>query len=179
MIINFSLIRLIFIISFFLFFPFVQKQWLNLYLFNTKDFSFYLLLYYISGLCCPIIVIHNSLNKFTKYKFNNSIINLITGKSLLIFTFLTLIPLSVIFTIYLFINIDLILNLFYDRVPSLQLSNIQIIFIISIVSIFLIFKKSRIFIKKVSLFNFLNINLILWHAEINKIVLSDELFLKK
>ena len=70
MIIKFSLLRLSIIISLVILFPLVQKQWLNLYLFDINNLSIYKLLYYLSGLIVPILVIINSLNNFTYYKFN-------------------------------------------------------------------------------------------------------------
>ena len=70
LIIKFSLLRLSIIILLVILFPLVQKQWLNLYLFDINNLSIYKLLYYLSGLFVPVLVIINSLNKFTYYQFN-------------------------------------------------------------------------------------------------------------
>ena len=90
MIIKFSLLRLSIIILLVILFPLVQKQWLNLYLFDINNLSIYKILYYLSGLFVPILVIINSLNKFTYYKFNfhkkNSNYSDISGKSLFLIT---------------------------------------------------------------------------------------------
>jgi hypothetical protein len=92
LIIKFSLYRLSIIILLVILFPLVQKQWLNLYLFDINNLSIYKLLYYLSGLIVPILVIINSLNKFTYYKFNShkKIYNKldISGKSLFLICYI-------------------------------------------------------------------------------------------
>ena len=72
MLINSSFKRFIFFATFVLLLPLIQKQWLNLYLFNQDNFAFYSNLYYISGLIFPIAAIYYSINKFTYYKFNQN-----------------------------------------------------------------------------------------------------------
>ncbi len=172
MIINYKQIRLILIITFVLTFPFVQKQWFNLYLFNRNSFSFYSILYYLSGIICPILIILYSLNKFTYYQFNfknfenNKIIK---GKTLLIFVFLTIIPLSFLITNYLYLNLNLITNLFGDNIflPNIRIT--QHLYFIFIISFFLILKKTRILIKKLVLINFFFMTLFIWYSQINNI----------
>ena len=146
MIIKFSLLRLSIIILLVILFPLVQKQWLNLYLFDINNLSIYKLLYYLSGLIVPILVIINSLNKFTYYKFNfhkkNNYTD-ISGKSLFLITLVILSILSILISNYIFINLKIILNLLMSNNEYLVQYDIdkQILFVV-IISILLIFKKT-------------------------------------
>ena len=141
MIIKFSLLRLSIIILLVILFPLVQKQWLNLYLFDINNLSIYKLLYYLSGLIVPILVIINSLNKFTYYKFNffkkNNFKYYISGKSLFIITLVILSILSILISNYIFINLKIILNLLMSNNEYLVQYDIdkQILFVV-IISIF-------------------------------------------
>ena len=180
MIINYKQIRLILIISFVLTFPFVQKQWFNLYLFNSNSLSFYSILYYFSGIICPVLIILYSLNKFTYYQFNlknfkNN--NFIKGKTLLILVLLTIIPLSFSITNYLYINLDFITNLFGDNIFLPNIGINQPFYFIFIISFFLIFKQIRILIKKLVLINYFFITLIIWYSQINNINIDNNLLL--
>ena len=161
-------------------FPLVQKQWLNLYLFDINNFSIYKLLYYLSGVICPLLVISNSLYQFTFYKFNNKIINKntdITQKSLLFLTSITLIIFSIIIFSYIFFNLRLIFNFFNSYNNLLVNIDIdkQILFVV-LISILLLFKKIKVFIKKILLINFFLISVIIWYIEINNKMLNDALF---
>ena len=178
MIINSSFKRLIIILTFVFLFPLIQRQWFNLYLFNTNSYSFYSILYYFSGIITPILVIFNSITKFTYYKFNNNIRtnSYIEGKRLLLIVLLTLIALSFLIANYLYINIDLIFNLFFDGSFSPNLTFINNIGFILILFVLLIFKQTKIFIKKIFLANFFVVSLISWHININNI-LTNEKFL--
>ena len=180
MIINFRKIKLILIITFLLTFPLVQRQWLNLYLFNRNSFSFNSILYYLSGIICPVLISLYSLNNFTYYQFNikgfkkNKVIN---GKTLLTLVLLTLIALSIIIANYIYINLDLITNLFGG---SIFLPNIRItkpVYIIFLITIFLIFKQTRIIVKKLVLINFLTISIFIWYSEINNINIDNNFVL--
>ena len=161
-------------------FPLVQKQWLNLYLFNTNNFSIYKLLYYLSGLFCPVLVVLNSLNQFTFYKFNKRIsTNIdISGIPLFFITSIILIILSTLISTYFFINLGILFNLFIHNNNFLVYPEIdkQILFIV-LTSILLIFKKFKVLMKKVSLINFLIMSIIIWYAEINNIRLNDVFFI--
>ena len=178
--INYRQIRLILVISFVLIFPFVQKQWFNLYLFNTNSLSFYSILYYLSGIICPVIICLYSLNNFTYYQFNIKDFKnnrVIKGKTLLTLILLTIIPLSIIIANYLYINLDFITNLFWDNI---FLSNIRIsqpVYFIFIITFFLIFKQTRILIKKMVLINFFFITLFIWHSQINNINIDNNFVL--
>jgi len=180
LIINYKQIRLILIITFILTFPFVQKQWFNLYLFNSNSLSFYSILYYLSGIICPILIILYSLNKFTYYKFN--LINFknnktIRGKKLLILVLLTIIPLSFFITNYLYINLDLITNLFGDNIFLANIKITQPVYFIFIISCLLIFKQTRILIKKLVLINFFFITFFIWYSQINNINIDNNFLL--
>ena len=178
MIIKFSLLRLSIIILLVILFPLVQKQWLNLYLFDINNLSIYKLLYYLSGLIVPILVIINSLNKFTYYKFNfhkkNNNNSDISGKSLFIITLVILSILSFLISNYIFINLKIILNLLMSNNEYLVQYDIdkQILFVV-IISIFLIFKKTKFLLKKIILINFFIFSIINWYSQINNSSLND------
>ena len=182
MIINFKFIRILFIISFFLFFPFIQKQWFNLYLFGSNNFSFYSILYYSSGLFIPILVSLSSLKYFTKYKFNIKSIEIyskknIKGKGLLFIVIFFLILLSILIVNYFYINIDLLIRLIIKKNYLTQINFLQQFYFILILSILLIFRQTKILIKKLILVNFLTISLMIWYSHINKIIISDIFFI--
>ena len=178
MIIKFSLLRLSIIILLVILFPLVQKQWLNLYLFDINNLSIYKLLYYLSGLIVPILVIINSLNKFTYYKFNfhkkNNNLSDISGKSLFIITLVILSILSILISNYIFINLKIILNLLMSNNEYLVQFDIdkQILFVV-IISIFLIFEKTKFLLKKITLTNFFIFSIINWYSQINNSSLND------
>ena len=180
MIIKYNLVRLSIILILVIIFPLVQKQWLNLYLFDINNFTIYKLLYYLSGLICPLFVIINSLNHFTFYKFEKKIINKnidIKGKLLLIITLSILIILSLLLSNYVFINLRIIFNLFIRDKQILSYFEIdkQILFVV-LISILLLFKKIIVFMKKILLINFFLISVIIWYIEINNKILNAAFF---
>ena len=182
MIIKNKTTKLLVTILFLLLFPLVQKQWFNLYLFNINDISFYSILYYLSGTICPSLVCLNSLRCYTYYDFNKNNIyskNIITGKRLFFLVAVNLIFLSYFITDYLYINFDLIFNLFFEGINLLKPDIIQLSFFIFKISILLIFKKSRFLLKKIILVNFILISLYLWHIQINNINLDDQFHIYK
>ena len=177
MIIKFSIARLSIIFLLVILFPLVQKQWLNLYLFDINNFTIYKLLYYLSGLIVPFLVIINSLNKFTYYKFNhhnenNS--NDIKGKLLFLITIVILSILSILIACYIFINLKILLNLLLSNNEYLVQffidNQIPIVFIFFTL---LIFNKTKYFIKKIVLTNFLILSIIDWYFQINNSFLID------
>jgi len=164
-------------LSFLLILPFVQKQWFNLYSLNISDISFYSILYYLSGTICPSLVLLNSLKNYTYYDFNKNKIhskNIIKGKRLLFLVVINLIFLSYFIADYIYINFDLISNLFFEGVNLPKWDIIQLSFFIFLISILLIFKKSRFLLKKIILANFILISLYLWHLQINNISVDDQ-----
>ena len=164
-------------LSFLLILPFVQKQWFNLYLFNISNISFYSILYYLSGTICPSLVCFNSLKNYTYYNFNKSKIyskNIIKGKRLLFLVVINLIFLSYFIANYIYINFDLIFNLFIQGINLPKLDIIQLCFFIFLISILLIFKKSRFLLKKLILVNFILISFYLWYLQIKNINVDDQ-----
>ena len=179
--INYRQFRVILIISFVIIFPFVQRQWFNLYLFNKNNLSFYSILYFLSGIICPFFISLYSLNNFTYYQFNNKKYRnneVIKGKTLFTLIILIIIPLSILIANYLYINIDLIINLFVDTSLLPQLSISQNSYIIFIITILLIFKQTRVLLKKLLLINFFLITLYIWYSQINNINIDDNFLLK-
>ena len=173
MIIKFSLIRIFKILLLVLLFPVVQKQWLNLYLFDINTFSIYKLLYYLSGLLVPIFVIINSFSQFTDYKFISYKAyksNNFSGKFLLLITSIVLVSLSTLLSVYIFINLNLIYNFVMSNNNNLFEFNIFIdkqIFIVPTLSILLIFKRTKLIIKKITLINYFLISVVNWYIQIN------------
>ncbi len=177
MIIKNNTTNLLFTLSLLLILPLVQIQWFNLYSFNINDISFYSILYYLSGTICPSLVCLNSLKNYTYYNFNKSNIyskNIIKGKRLLFFVAINLIFLSYFIVDYLYINFDLIFNLFLEGINLPKPDILQLSFYIFLISILLIFKKSRFLLKKLILINFILISLYLWHFKINNIKIDDQ-----
>jgi len=172
--------KLLVTLSFLLILPFVQKQWFNLYSFNINDISFYSILYYLSGTICPSFVCLNSLKNYTYYNFNKNNIhskNIIKGKRLLFLVAINLVFLSYFIADYLYINFDLIFNLFFEGINLPKPDIIQLSFFILLISSLLIFKKSRFLLKKIILVNFILISLYLWHIQINNINVDDQFYI--
>ena len=145
--------KLLVTLSFLLILPFVQKQWFNLYSFNINGISFYSILYYLSGAICPSLVCLNSIKKYTYYSFNKNkthSIKLIKGKKLLFLVAINLTFLSYLVADYIYINYDLILNLFLEGINVPKPGIPQLSFFIFLISILLIFKKSRFLLKKIN-----------------------------
>jgi len=150
--------KLLVTLSFLLILPFVQKQWFNLYSLNINNISFYSILYYLSGAICPSLVYLNSLKNYTYYKFTKDrthSIRIIKGKRLLFLVTINLIFLSYLITEYIYINFDLVFNLFLEGINLPKPDIPQLSFLILLVSILLIFKKSRFLLKKIILVNLL------------------------
>ena len=164
-------------LSFLLILPFVQKQWLNLYLFNINDITFYSIIYYLSGTICPSLICLYSLNNYTYYSFNRNEIyskKTIKGKALLLLVVTNLIFLSYLISEYIYINFDLICNLFLDGINLHKPDIFHFSLYIFLISVFLIFKKSRFLFKKLLLINFILISFYLWYAQINNINVDDQ-----
>jgi len=165
------------LLSLLLILPFVQKQWFNLYSLNINDISFYLILYYLSGAICPSLVYLNSLKNYTDYSFTKDKIypiKIIKGKRLLFLVAINLIFLSYLIADYIYINFDLIFNLFLEGINVPKPDIPQLSFLIFLVSILLIFKKSRLLLKKLILVNFILISFYLWHLQIKNINVDDQ-----
>ena len=180
MIIKNNTTNLLVTLSLLLILPLVQKQWFNLYSFNINDISFYSILYYLSGAICPSLVYLNSLKNYTYYNFTKDKINnikIIKGKRLLFLVSIYLIFLSYFIADYIYINFDILSNLFLEGINVPKLDLLQFSFFIFLISIFLIFKKSRFLLKKIILINFILISLYLWHLQINNISVDDQFYI--
>ena len=148
-----------------------------MYSLNINDISFYSILYYLSGAICPSLVFINSLKNYTYYNFNNGrtqSIKIIKGKRLLFLVAINLLFLSYLIADYIYINFDLIFNLFLEGINIPKPDITQLSFFIFLISILLIFKKSRFLLKKIILINFILISLYLWHLQINNISVNDQ-----
>ena len=177
MIIKNNTTNLLVSLTFLLILPLIQKQWFNLYSFNINDISFYSILYYFSGIICPSLVCLNSLKYYTYYNFNKNNIhskNIIKGKILLFLVAINLIFLSYFIADYLYINFEFIFNLFLEGINFPKPDILQLSSFIFLISILLIFKKSRFFLKKLILVNFILISFYLWHIHINSINVDDQ-----
>ncbi len=173
---------LIITLSFLLVIPFVQKQWFNLYLFNNNVVSIYSILYFLSGIICPILICLNSLNYFTYYKFNNNSISskkIIKGKTLLFLVAINLLSLSYLIVDYFYLVFDFISNLFLEGIKFQQPGIFQLNFLIFFIAIFLIFRKFRILFKKLILVNFILISIFIWYLQINNINIDDQFHIYK
>jgi len=169
--------KLLVTLSFLLILPFIQKQWFNLYSLNINNISFYSILYYLSGAICPSLVCLNSLKNYTYYKFNKDNIyskKTIKGKALFLLVAINLIFLSYLIADYIYINFDLICNLFLkgNNLPKPDI--FQFSLFIFLISILLIFKKSRLLFKKLILVNFILISFYIWYLQINNINVDDQ-----
>jgi len=136
----------------------------------------------LSGAICPSLVFLNSLKNYTYYNFHKNEIyskRTIKGKGLLYLVAINLIFLSYFIADYIYINFDLICNLFFQRI-NLPIPNIfQVTLMICLISILLIFKKSRLLLKKLILVNFILISFYLWHLKINNITFDDQFYIYK
>ena len=182
MIIKFTSIRLIFIPCIVLIFPFIQKQWLNLYLFNSNSFSVYSILYYLSGLILPLIIIFNSINNFTYYDFKKirkKNINAIKGKKLLCLILVVLFSLTYLVASYFYINLDLFIKLILNKNNLFQVDFTNQLLLMFLIGVLLIFRNTRILIKNVSLLNFLFISIFIWYSQINNFFIDNEFLIKE
>ncbi len=180
MIIKNNTTKLLVTLSFLLILPFIQKQWLNLYSFNINVISFYSIIYYLSGAICPSLVYINSLKNYTYYNFTRNKIHsikIIKGKGLLFLVAINLIFLSYLIAEYIYINFDFIFNLFLEGINVPKPDIPQLSFFIFLISILLIFKKSRFLLKKIILVNFILISFYLWHLQINNISVDDQFYI--
>jgi len=80
----------------------------------------------------------------------------------------------VINVLFLLIKIFIIFNLFLEGINTPKLDIPQLSFFIFLISILLIFKKSRFLLKKIILVNFILISLYLWHLQIINISVDDQ-----
>jgi len=75
---------------------------------------------------------------------------------------------------YIYINFDLVFNLVFERTNLPKADIFHLSLLIFLISILLIFKKSRLLLKKLILVNFILISFYLWHLQINNISVDDQ-----
>ena len=140
-------------------FPIVQDQWLNIFLLNEFEFSYYSILYYFSGFLFPILVINNSLSNFLNYSFNSNKYESKKFKFIGYLFIFTLLILSILIIRYFIFSINYFLYqtelyIYFDI-------KIKILFLL-LLMILLIFNKTKKFVKKLLLFNFFVISFMNW-----------------
>ena len=140
-------------------FPIVQDQWLNILLLNQFEFSYYAVLYFLSGFLFPIIVINNSLCNFFHYKFNSNKYQDKKFKSIGYLIIFTILILSILIIKYFMVSVNYVipqidLNTYFD----IKLK----ILLLFIVMILLLINKTKRILKKLFLLNFFIICFINW-----------------
>ena len=140
-------------------FPIVQDQWLNIFLLNEFEFSYYSILYFLSGLLFPIVVIYNSLCNFNDYKFNSNKYQIKKLKFIGYLVIFTILILSILIISYLTFSIKYVIpqidiNSYFD----IKLKFLALLLVI----IFLLINKTKRILKKIFLFNFFVICLLNW-----------------
>ena len=124
----------------------------------------------------------NSLKNYIYYNFTKDkihTIKIIKGKRLLFLVAINLIFLSYFVVDYFYINFDILFNLYFEGINFPRPDIIQFSFLIFLISILLIFKKSRFLLKKLILVNFILISFYLWHLQINNINIDDQFYIYK
>jgi len=132
-------------------FPIVQDQWLNIILLNNFEFSYYQILYYLSGFLFPVLVLNNSFNNLYNYKFNINEFQSKKFKFISYIIFFNILILSILITKYFIFSINYI-------IPQIDINiylntKLKIISLV-IVMILLLINKVKKFIKKLFLINF-------------------------
>ena len=174
---NNSLYRFSIIVFFIIFLPLVQNQWQNLYLFEDNNFSFYKVLYYISGFIFPLIIFINSLNVFTKYKFKSTYKNKhisIRGKTLLVLVLSSILVFSKTIYNYFIINIDFLVQIFFENQKLLFVVIDKQIIFICVITIFLLIKKLNLLLKQILLLNCIICAIFIWYLQINSSLINYE-----
>ena len=137
----------------------MQDQWLNIFLLNELEFSYYSILYFLSGFLFPILVINNSLRNFSYYKFNYNNFQSKKIKFIGYIVISNVLILSILIIRYLVFSINYI-------IPQIDLDNFfdtkLKIFLLLIVIIFLLIRKTKRIIKKLFLLNFFIIFFVNW-----------------
>ena len=137
----------------------MQDQWLNIFLLNKFEFSYYSILYFLSGFLFPIIVIYNSLNNFFDYKFSSNKYESNKLSSIGYFVTFTLLILSILIIRYFIFSINYI-------IPQIDLNSyfdIKLkILLLLIVMVLLLINKTKRIVKRLFLVIFFIIFFINW-----------------
>ncbi len=141
----------------------MQDQWLNIFLLNKFEFSFYSILYFLSGFLFPIIVINNSLINFFDYKFSSNKYESFKLRFIGYLVTFTLLFLSILIIGYFIFS----LNYIFPQIDLKIYFDIKLkILLLLIVMILLLIKKTKRILKKLFLLNFFIIFFINWSAYI-------------
>ena len=137
----------------------MQDQWLNIFLLNKFEFSYYSILYFLSGFLFPIIVIYNSLNNFFYYKFSSNKYESNKLSSIGYFVTFTLLILSILIIRYFIFALNYI-------IPQIDLNSyfdIKLkILLLLIVMVLLLINKTKRIVKRLFLVIFFIIFSINW-----------------
>ena len=137
----------------------MQDQWLNIFLLNKFEFSYYSILYFLSGFLFPIIVIYNSLNNFFDYKFSSNKYEINKLSSIGYFVTFTLLILSILIIRYFIFALNYI-------IPQIDLNSyfdIKLkILLLLIVMVLLLINKTKRIVKRLFLVIFFIIFFINW-----------------
>ena len=156
-------------------FPIVQDQWLNIFLLNNFEFSYYSILYFLSGFLFPIVVINNSLNNFFDYKFISNKYESNKLRSIGYLVTFTLLILAILIIRYFLFSINII-------IPQIDLNSyfdIKLkILLLLIVMILLLINKTKRILKRLFLLIFFIIFFINW-TTYNLNLQGIEIFINK
>ena len=137
----------------------MQDQWLNIFLLNKFEFSYYSILYFLSGFLFPIIVIYNSLNNFFDYKFSSNKYESNKLSSIGYFVTFTLLILSILIIRYFIFSLNYI-------IPQIDLNSyfdIKLkILLLLIVMVLLLINKTKRIVKRLFLVIFFIIFFVNW-----------------
>ena len=137
----------------------MQDQWLNIFLLNKSEFSYYPIIYYFSGFLFPILVINNSLSNFFNYKFNYNKCQTKRFKYVGYSVIFTILILSILIVKYFIFSINYI-------IPQIDLNSyfdIKLkILLLLIVMILLLINKTKRIIKRFFLLIFFIIFFLNW-----------------
>ena len=137
----------------------MQDQWLNIFLLNKFEFSYYSILYFFSGFLFPIIVIYNSLNNFFDYKFSSNKYESNKLSSIGYFVTFTLLILSILIIRYFIFALNYI-------IPQIDLNSyfdIKLkILLLLIVMVLLLINKTKRIVKRLFLVIFFIIFFVNW-----------------
>jgi len=148
-------------------FPIVQDQWLNIFLLNKIEFSYYQILYFLSGLFFPVIVITNSLRNFQDYKFLTSKFKNKQFKYISYPIIFIILVFSILITNYFIFTIKFI----FSQIDSNILFDVKLQVLSSLtVAVLLLIKKTKSIIKKCLLTNFFIICFLNWSIYFSNLV---------
>ena len=157
-------------------YPVAQQQWLNLSLLEIEGLSTYSNLYLISGLLFPFIIILISSTNFSNYTFSENKIRSKYIKNLSLIVISNLLFLTFLLTQYVVVFINLIFQLISNLGLNISNDYIPSKFIFLIILILLLFKSTKLIIKRLLLLVFSFTSILVW-LDINNILILDYSYL--